>query len=96
MDAHKYSIQKVSQDQIIMCDDKNENVESSLNIFAKFYDIFDNNFGSKGSLIQYNFEKIENEIALKFLANKKFLNTKILIRFNTNSNYYQSKIKIQI
>jgi hypothetical protein len=49
-----------------------DNLSRLTDTFAKFYDIYNIEYG-QGSLIKYNFEKIENELALKLLPNKKLI-----------------------
>ena len=72
-DIHKYSIQKISPHEIIMYQTKEDFVNVLTENFAKFYDIYNSNYG-QGSSVEYNFDKIENELAFILLTNKKFLN----------------------
>jgi hypothetical protein len=71
IDYHKYGIQKLSSHQIIMYEGK-DNLSRLTDTFAKFYDIYNIEYG-QGALIKYNFEKIENELALRLLTNKKLI-----------------------
>jgi hypothetical protein len=63
-----YPIQKVSQDDIIICDD----VDFIKELYVKYYTIYQNEIG-KASNIKYNFEKIDMHIASKLFLNKKKL-----------------------
>jgi nucleoside-triphosphatase THEP1 len=95
MDIHKYSIQRISPHEIIMYRTNADYVTSITDHFAKFYEIYNPNYG-QGLIVHYNFEKIENELAFKLLTNKKLLNyedlNKIQYKFellsinNKNSN----------
>jgi nucleoside-triphosphatase THEP1 len=95
VDINKYPIQKFSPHEIIMHETNVECIYSMTNNLAKFYDIYNPNFG-QGSSVLYNFEKIEQELATTLLTNKKMLNyedlSKIQYKFellsinNKNSN----------
>ena len=104
-DTTAYSIQKISQHDLIMYQTEKDIAEYNFITCARFYCIYNPNYG-QGSIVEYNFGKIENELALKFLANKKFLKyddlNKIQFKFellsftNKNSNLLndvKSKIK---
>ena len=73
MDTNKYQIQKISPYEIIMYETNKNYVKELTDLFSRYYDIFNSNFG-QGAAITYNFEKIENELSIKLLINKKFLN----------------------
>jgi hypothetical protein len=72
MDIHKYNIQKISSHEIIMYETDKDFIAKLTDTFAKFYDIYNTEYG-QGVIVEYNFEKIENELAFKLLTNKKFL-----------------------
>ena len=92
-DSKKYLIQKVSQFEIISCDTLE--FEDLLTQYSKYYDIYQWDFGEGRNLV-YDYEKIEKELSLKILTNKKLLNysylNKIEYKFellsiqNKNSN----------
>jgi len=73
MDTHKYQIQKISSHEILMYHIQEDYVSILTDTFSKFYDVFNPNYGD-GLVVEYNFEKIENELAFKLLTNKKFVN----------------------
>lgn len=95
MDTNKYPVQKISPHEIVMFQTNKNYVHELTDSFSKFYDIYNPKFG-QGSSVEYNFEKIEHELAFKLLTNKKFINyedlTKIQYKFellsiqNKNSN----------
>jgi hypothetical protein len=72
MDGHKYSIQKIAPHEIIMYKTSKDTIHELTDTFSKFYDIFNPNYG-QGAIVEYNFAKIEDELAFKLLTNKKFL-----------------------
>jgi hypothetical protein len=72
MDIHKYNIQKISSHEIIIYETDKNYIARLTDTFAKFYDIYNTEYG-QGTIVEYNFEKIENELAFKLLTNKKFL-----------------------
>ena len=84
MDTTKYPIQKISSHEIVMYQTDKNYVQELTDDFSKFYDIYNQRFG-QGGIVEYNFEKIENELAYKLLTNKKFVNyedlTKIQYKF---------------
>ncbi len=105
MDTHRYQIQKVSSHEILMYHIEEDYVASLTEAFSKFYDIFNPNYGD-GLVVNYNFEKIENELAFKLLTNKKFVNyedlNKIQYKFellsiqNKHSNLLEDiKLKLE-
>lgn len=95
VDTNKYSIQKISSHDIIMHETNIEYIQCMTNNLARFYDVYNPNYGGVSSVI-YNFEKIEQELAKIILTNKKMLNyedlSKIQYKFellsinNKNSN----------
>jgi hypothetical protein len=72
MDNHRYNIQKISPQEIIMYQTDLSDIQSYKENYAKFYDVY--NFKFRTSMLNFNFEKIENELAMKLLLNKKILN----------------------
>jgi hypothetical protein len=78
-----YPIQKIPENAIIM--NEQYDIEFLKDLYVKYYTIYSNEIG-KGSNIEYNFEKIDMDIASKFFLGKRKVDCE---------NYNISKIQYQ-